>query len=174
MLGADFISHGLMFKDEIYHLLRYSSHGSNSQAPFLSHQLISIALHGSSFHPATITYSWFSWAHYSSSKEEDSSRNNHSVWIHRFTCIDSRFYCIEEPKYCFVASKCCKLQQKILQVFNLYFLIHAYLERGGSHEFFPYFLGLLSIIFYHLDCTCVTFGLFSRSHSCPSWDSRGC
>ena len=53
-IGADFSSHGLMFKAEIYQLLGCSSHGSNSQAPFLSLQMISIALHGSSFHHATV------------------------------------------------------------------------------------------------------------------------
>ena len=51
-IGADFFSHGLMLKDTIYHLLGCSSHGSNYQALFLSHQLISVALHGSSIHPA--------------------------------------------------------------------------------------------------------------------------
>ena len=53
-LGADFTSHGLMLKDVIYHFFGSSSHGSNSQVPFLSHQLISVALHGSSFHPTTV------------------------------------------------------------------------------------------------------------------------
>ena len=53
-LGDNFSSHGLMFNDAIYHFIWCSSHGSNSQAPFLSHQLISIALHVSSFHPAAI------------------------------------------------------------------------------------------------------------------------
>ena len=48
--GADFNSHGLMFKGAIYKLLGFTSHGSNSQAILLSHRLISIALHGSSFH----------------------------------------------------------------------------------------------------------------------------
>ena len=66
-LGADFTCHGSMFKAAIYHLflftshgsmlkdviyqfLGFSSHGSNFQALFLSHQLISVVLHGSSFH----------------------------------------------------------------------------------------------------------------------------
>ena len=49
-LGANSTSHGLMFKAEIYQLLGCSSHGLNSLTPFLSHQLIFIALHGSSFH----------------------------------------------------------------------------------------------------------------------------
>ena len=53
-LGADFNSHGLMLKDEIYHIFGFSSHGSNSQAIFLSHWLISVALHGSNFHLATV------------------------------------------------------------------------------------------------------------------------
>ena len=53
-LGADFTSHRLMLKDEIYQFLGCSSHGSNSQALFLSYQLISVALHGSSFHLAVV------------------------------------------------------------------------------------------------------------------------
>ena len=53
-LGADFTSHGLMFKAEIYQFVVFSSHGLNSQALFLSHQLISVALHGSSFHLAVV------------------------------------------------------------------------------------------------------------------------
>ena len=53
-LGADFTTHGFMFKANIYQILGCSSHGSNSQAPFLSHQLISAALHGPSFHPAAV------------------------------------------------------------------------------------------------------------------------
>ena len=48
-LGDDFTSNGLMFKYEIYHFFGCSSHGSNSQAFFLSYKLISVALHGSRF-----------------------------------------------------------------------------------------------------------------------------
>ena len=36
-LGAGFTTHGSMLKGEIYHFLGFSSHGSNSQAIFLSH-----------------------------------------------------------------------------------------------------------------------------------------
>ena len=43
-----------MLNTAIYQLLGCSSHGSNSQAPLLSHQLISTALHGSSFHHAVV------------------------------------------------------------------------------------------------------------------------
>ena len=53
-LGVDFTSHGLMFKDSIYQFLWFSSHGLKSQSVFLSHQLISVALHGSNFHLAAV------------------------------------------------------------------------------------------------------------------------
>ena len=53
-LGDDFTSHGLMFRASIYQFLGCSSHGSNSQEIFLSRKLISTALHGSSFHRATV------------------------------------------------------------------------------------------------------------------------
>ena len=53
-LGDDFTSHVFMLKDSIYHFLGCSSHVSNSQAILLSYQLISLALHGSSFHLATV------------------------------------------------------------------------------------------------------------------------
>ena len=43
-----------MFKDEIYQFIGFSSHGSNSQALFLSHQLISVALHGCNLHLAVV------------------------------------------------------------------------------------------------------------------------
>ena len=52
--GDDFTSHGSMFKDGTYKLLGFISYGLNSQAHFLSHQLISFALHGSSFHLAVV------------------------------------------------------------------------------------------------------------------------
>ena len=51
-IGADFTTHGLLFKAETYHFLEFSTHGSNLQEPFLSLQMISVALHGSSFHCA--------------------------------------------------------------------------------------------------------------------------
>ena len=47
---ADFTSHGSMFKDETYKLIGFNSHGSNSQEFFLSHQLMLVVVHGSSFH----------------------------------------------------------------------------------------------------------------------------
>ena len=53
-LGPNFSSHGSMFKVGTYNFLGFTSHGSNSQEHFLSHQLISVALHGSSFHLAAV------------------------------------------------------------------------------------------------------------------------
>ena len=53
-LGADFTTHGFLFMSETYHFIECSSHGLNPQEPFLTYQLISVALHGSSLHPATV------------------------------------------------------------------------------------------------------------------------
>ena len=53
-LGADFTTHGLLFKAATYQLLDCASHASNPQALLLSYQLISVALHGSSFHPVVL------------------------------------------------------------------------------------------------------------------------
>ena len=54
-LGADINSNGFLFKATIYQFLGcYSCHGLNYQELFLCHQLISIALHGSSFHHVTV------------------------------------------------------------------------------------------------------------------------
>ena len=53
-LGADFTTHGFLFKANIYQFLGCSSDGSNSQEPFLSLQMISVALHGSSLHLAAV------------------------------------------------------------------------------------------------------------------------
>ena len=52
--GADFTTHGLLFKAETYQFLECSTHGSNPQEPLLSLQMISVALHGSSFNHAIV------------------------------------------------------------------------------------------------------------------------
>ena len=59
IIGDDFTTHGFLFKAATYQFLECSSHGLNPQEPFLSLQMISVALHGSSFHRATtyISYS---------------------------------------------------------------------------------------------------------------------
>ena len=43
-----------MFKAAKYNFIECSTHGSNPQEPFLSLQMISVALHGSSFHRAVV------------------------------------------------------------------------------------------------------------------------
>ena len=52
--GADFTTHGLLFKAATYQFLECSTHGSNPQAVLLSYQLILVALHGSNFHLAAV------------------------------------------------------------------------------------------------------------------------
>ena len=52
--GDDFTTHGYIFKAEKYQFLECSSHSLNSQEPFLTFQLTSVALHGSSLHPAAV------------------------------------------------------------------------------------------------------------------------
>ena len=53
-LGADFTTHGLLFKAATYQFLECSTHCSNPQEPLLSLQMISTALHGSIFHRAIV------------------------------------------------------------------------------------------------------------------------
>ena len=53
-IGADFTTHGFLFKDATYQFLGCSTHGSNPQEPLLFLQMISAALHGSSFHRAAV------------------------------------------------------------------------------------------------------------------------
>ena len=53
-LGAVLTTHGLLFMAETYQFLEFSSHSLNSQEPFLTFQLTSAALHGSSFHPVAV------------------------------------------------------------------------------------------------------------------------
>ena len=77
-------------------------------------------------------YFWFSWVHCSSSKEEDSSKHKHFVWIHGYTYI--------EPRYC-----CCIVLQIAAKNFTSFFkiCIFAYFVGGFSHEVFPYFFGCI-------------------------------
>ena len=53
-IGADFTTHGFLFKAATYNFLEFSTHGLNPQEPFLSLQMISAAIHGFSFHHATV------------------------------------------------------------------------------------------------------------------------
>ena len=56
-IGADFTTHGFLFKVETYQFLEFSTHGSNPQETLLSLQMISATLHGSSFHRAAVCIS---------------------------------------------------------------------------------------------------------------------
>ena len=53
-VGADFSTHGFLFKAATYQFLECSTHGLNPQEHFLSLQMISAALHGSIFHRASV------------------------------------------------------------------------------------------------------------------------
>ena len=53
-LGADFTTHGLLFMAVTYQFLECSSYVLNPQEPFLTYQLTSVALHGSSLHSAAV------------------------------------------------------------------------------------------------------------------------
>ena len=53
-LGAVFTTHGFLFMAATYQFLECSSHSLNSQESFLTFQLTSVALHGSSLHPAAV------------------------------------------------------------------------------------------------------------------------
>ena len=53
-LGAVLTTHGLVFMAGRYQFLEFSSHVMNPQEPFLTYQLTSVALHGSSIHLAVV------------------------------------------------------------------------------------------------------------------------
>ena len=54
--GVDFTTHGFLFMDATYKFIECSSHVLNPQEHFLTYQLTSVALHGSSLHPVTCLY----------------------------------------------------------------------------------------------------------------------
>ena len=53
-LGDDFTTHGFMFMAEKYQFLDFYSHVLNPQEPFVTYQLISVSLHGSSLHSVVV------------------------------------------------------------------------------------------------------------------------
>ena len=90
-LGADFTSHGFLFMATTYQFLECSSHVLNPQEPFLTYQLTSVALHGSSLHSAII-----------SDLVEHiillPKRNiPPEIMMERFTCQALGYLCTEEP-----------------------------------------------------------------------------
>ena len=94
-LGDDFTTHGFLFMATTYQFLECSSHVLNPQEPFLTYQLTSVALHGSSLHPS---------AAYISDLVEHiillSKRNiPPEIMMERFTCQALGYLCIEEPEW---------------------------------------------------------------------------
>ena len=114
-------------------------------------------LYMSRFSPCNCLYFWFSWVHYSSSKEKDSSRNKKFIWIHGFSYT-------KEPRYC-----CCIVTTNIFTSF-FKICIPAYFWGGVfPMRFSPVSSVVLSNIFYYLlDCIWVTYGLVTKAHNCPS------
>ena len=53
-IGDDFNTNGLLFKAETYQFLDCYTHGLNPQEHFITYQLTSVALEGSSLHPTTV------------------------------------------------------------------------------------------------------------------------
>ena len=90
-LGADFTTHDFLFMAATYQFLECSSHSLNSQEPFLTFQLTSVALHGSSLHPAAV---------YISDLVEDiillPKRIPPDIMMERFTCQAPGYLCTEE------------------------------------------------------------------------------
>ena len=117
--GTDFTSHGSMFKDEIYQFLGCSSHGSNSKAHFLSLQMISASLHGSSFYCAVVYIS-------------DSVKCIVLLPKRKIPPdISNLFGFMGSPAHNqeTVVAQCCKQQQKFSQVFSKF--VFLLILRGG-------------------------------------------
>ena len=91
-LGADFTTHGLLFMATTYQFFECSSHVLNPQEPFLTYQLISVALHGSSLHPAAV---------YISNLVEHiillpNTKIPQDIMMESFTCQAPGYLCTEE------------------------------------------------------------------------------
>ena len=92
-LGDVFNTHGLLLMAETYHFLECYSHGLNPQEPFLTYQLISAALHGSSLHP-TAVYIFDLVEHISLLRK---SKITPDIMMEGFTCQAPGYICTEEP-----------------------------------------------------------------------------
>ena len=92
-IGAVFTTHGFLFMATTYQFLDCYSHVMNPQEPFLTYQLISVALHGSSLHLPTV---------YISDLVEHiillpKRRIPPDIMLERFTFQAPGYLCIEEP-----------------------------------------------------------------------------
>ena len=92
-LGDVLTTHGLLFMAATYQFLECSSHSLISQEPFLTFHLTSVALHGSSLHPAAL---------YISDLVEHiillpKRKIPPDIMMERFTCQAPGYLCTEEP-----------------------------------------------------------------------------
>ena len=92
-LGVFFTTHGLLLMAETYQFLEFSSHGLNPQEPFLTYQVISVVLHGSSIHP-TIVYIYDLVEHIILLPKRKIPLD---IMMERFICQAPGYMCIEEP-----------------------------------------------------------------------------
>ena len=92
-LGDDFTIHVFLFMATTYQFLEFSSHVMNPQEPFLTYQLILVALHGSSLHPTTV-YIFYLVEHIILLPKR---RIPPDIMMERFTCEAPGYLCIEEP-----------------------------------------------------------------------------
>ena len=92
-LGVVITTHGLLFMAATYQFLECSSHVLNPQEAFLTYQLTSVALHGSSLYPEAIYISDLAEHIILLPKRNISPE----IMLDRFTCHASGYLCIEEP-----------------------------------------------------------------------------
>ena len=92
-LGVVFTTHGLMFMDATYQFLECSSHGLNPEEPFLTYQLISVALHGSSLHPAAV-FIFYLVKHTILLPKRNIPLD---IMMEKFACQALGYLCTEEP-----------------------------------------------------------------------------
>ena len=92
-LGAVLTTYGFLFVDETYQFLEFFSHVLNPQEPFLTYQLTSVALHGSSIHP-TVVYIFYLVAHIILLSKRKIPPD---IMMERFTCQAPGYLCTEEP-----------------------------------------------------------------------------
>ena len=132
---------------QTYNFLGFMSHGSNSQELFLSHQLISVSLHGSSFHLA-IVYVPNSVEHFLLLPK----RKIHPyiiIYFGEFHMNSLRMLLHKRTNILHLllhsATNCSKIFTKFL--FKTCIFLFLLILRGGIfYDVFPYFLGLLSNI----------------------------
>ena len=92
-LGDVLTTHGFLLMAETHQFLECSSHSLNSQEPFLTFQLISVALHGSSLHLAVV-YIFYLVEHIILLPKRNIPLD---IIMERFTFHSLGYLCTEEP-----------------------------------------------------------------------------